>query len=127
MTIRGDAGETKISHNDPKVGATHKYEITKAPGYGVAAVREDGTVRVCANEGVAGDDIMEVTVTDIADPTRTQTVKIPILIADGDPPDDCDVNNFGGEGGGCCDTRRGAGGSIPLAMLVLLVLRRRRK
>lgn len=127
MTVRGDAGETKIAHNDPKAGVTHKFEITKAPGYGKAAVREDGTVRVCTDKGVAGDDIMEVTVSDIADPTRTITVKIPIIIADGNPPDECDVNDFGGEGGGCCDTRRSAGGSLPLAMVVLLVLRRRRK
>jgi uncharacterized protein (TIGR03382 family) len=70
---------------------------------------------------------MEVTVSDLADPTRAITMKIPIIITDGNPPDECDVNDFGGEGGGCCDTRRSAGGSLPLAMAVLLVLRRRRK
>jgi uncharacterized protein (TIGR03382 family) len=127
MTVRGDAGETKIAHNDPRTTATHTFEITKPPGYAKAAVREDGTVRVCANKDVAGDDVMEVTVSDTADPTRTLTVKIPIIIADGSPPDSCDVDDFGGDGGGCCDTRRSAGGSIPLALVVLLVLRRRRK
>jgi uncharacterized protein (TIGR03382 family) len=127
MTVRGDAGEAKITHNDPKEGVTHKFEITKQPGYGKAAVSDEGVVRVCANDDVAGDDTLEVTVSDMADPTRTITIKLPILIADGSPPDDCDPTDFGGDNGGCCDTRRGAGGSIPLAMLVLLVLRRRRK
>ena len=128
MTIRGDAGETLIAHNDPKAGVTHKFEITKQPGYGMAAVREDGTLRVCANKDVAGDDIVEVTVSDTMDPTRAIMVRVPVIIMDGSPPDDCDPTNFGGEeGGGCCDTRRGAGGSIPLALVVLLALRRRRK
>ncbi|HEY5926568.1 MAG TPA: trypsin-like serine protease, partial [Kofleriaceae bacterium] len=124
MTTRGDAGETKIEHNDPKTGATHTFAITKPPGFGKAAVRDDGTVRVCADKGVAGDDALEVTVSDGADPTRAIVVKVPIVIADATPPDSCDEKNFGGEGGGCCDTRRGAGGSIPLALFVLLVLRR---
>ncbi|HEY5950705.1 MAG TPA: trypsin-like serine protease [Kofleriaceae bacterium] len=127
MVTRGDGGETKIEVNDPKAAAKHTFSITKMPGYGTAAVRDDGTVRVCAAKDVAGDDVMEVTVADSADATRALVVKIPILIADGDPPDSCDVNDFGGDGGGCCDTRRGAGGSIPLALFVVLVLRRRRK
>ena len=127
MTTRGDAGETKIEHNDPKLGVTHKFAITKPPGYGKAAVRDDGTVRVCADRGIAGDDGLEVTVSDGADPTRAMTVAIKIIIADASPPDSCDETQFGGDDGGCCDTRRKAGGSIPLALAVLLVLRRRRK
>jgi endonuclease G len=126
--VRGDGAETKIEHNDPKPGVTHKFEITKQPGYATAKVREDGTVRVCASKDVAGDDALEVTVSDGADPARALVVRVPIIIQDGSPPDSCDLNNFGGEeGGGCCDTRRGAGGSIPLALFVALVLRRRRK
>ncbi|HEX5059241.1 MAG TPA: trypsin-like serine protease [Kofleriaceae bacterium] len=127
MTIRGEGAETKIAHNDPKMGVTHKFEITKPPGFGKAAVRDDGTLRVCPNKDVAGDDIVEVTVSDTADTTRAITLKVPIVIADGSPPDSCDVNDFGGDGGGCCDTRRSAGGSIPLGLVVLLALRRRRK
>jgi uncharacterized protein (TIGR03382 family) len=127
-TTRGDAGEAKITHNDPKAAAEHTFEITKQPTFGMAAVREDGTVRVCTDPGVAGDDAVEVTVTDKADPTRKMTVRIPVLIANSETaPDSCDPMDFGGDGGGCCDTRRSAGGSIPLAMMLLLVLRRRRK
>lgn len=124
--VRGDAGETVIEPNDPK-STKHTYEITKQPGYGMAAVRDDGTVRVCVDPGVTGQDATEVTITDKTDPSRALTVVVPITIEDGEPPDRCDVNDFGGDGGGCCDTRRSAGGSIPLAMVVLLVMRRRRK
>lgn len=124
--LRGDAAETKIEPNDPK-SSEHAFEITKQPGYAKAAVRADGTVRVCADPGVVGRDSLEVTVTDKGDPGRKLALTIPIDIVDGEPPDSCDVNAFGGEGGGCCDTRRSAGGSIPLAMVVLLALRRRRK
>jgi secreted trypsin-like serine protease len=125
--VRGDGAETKIEHNDPKPGVKHKFEITKQPGYGTAKVRDDGTVRVCAQTGVAGDDQLEVTISDVSDPTRALALRVPITIQDGSPPDSCDVNDFGGEDGGCCDTRRSAGGSIPLALFVALVLRRRRK
>jgi uncharacterized protein (TIGR03382 family) len=127
MVVRGHGGETKIAHNDPKLGVMHTFEITKQPGYGTAAVRDDGTLRVCANKDVAGDDVVEVAVSDSTDPTRKLSLKVPVIIADGDPDDECDPTDFGGDGGGCCDTRRSAGGSIPLAMVVLLVLRRRRK
>jgi len=127
MMTRGEAGETKIVHNDPKASVTHKFEITKQPGYGMAAVRDDGTVRVCPLKDVVGDDALEVTVSDAADPMRALVVKIKIVIADGSPPDSCDVNDFGGDGGGCCDTRRSASGSLPLGLVVLLALRRHRK
>ncbi len=124
--LRGDAGETVIEPNDPK-STKHGYAITQQPGHGTAAARDDGTVRVCADPGFTGQDATEVTITDKADPSRALTVVVPITIEDGEPPDSCDVNDFGGDGGGCCDTRRSAGGSIPLAMVVLLVMRRRRK
>jgi len=127
MVVQGDAGETQIMHNDPKPGVDHSYEITKPPGYATAKVRDDGLVRVCAMKGVIGADTMEVTVSDKSDPDRKLVVKIPVLIADGSPPDECDVNAFGGDSGGCCDTRRSASGSLPLSLVVLLVLRRRRK
>jgi hypothetical protein len=126
MTVRGNAGETLIAHNDPKPGVEHVFEIAQAPGFGTAAVRGDGLVRVCARGDVAGDDVVIVSVSDKADPTRKLDVRIPIVIADGEPADDCDVNDFGDEGG-CCDTRRSSSGSIPLALAVLLVLRRRRQ
>ena len=128
MTTRGEAGETKVEHNDPKPGVTHKFAITKQPGFGKAAVSDDGTVRVCPDAAVQGDDAVEVTVSDASDPMRAIAMTIKIVIAAGDPPDSCDPTDFGGsDGGGCCDTRRSAGGSLPLAMVVLLVLRRRRK
>ncbi len=128
MAPRGEAAETKIAHNDPKMGATHTFTITKPPSYGKAAVRDDGTLRVCTDPGVTGQDRIEVTVADKADANRKLTLNIPIAIVDAESaPDSCNPNDFGDEGGGCCDTRRKAGGSIPLAMAVLLVLRRRRK
>ncbi len=124
--VGGDAGETMVQHNDPKSGAMHTYEITTAPMYAKAAVREDGLVRVCGAPGIVGGDELIVTVTDTADPTRSLPAKVSILMQEGDATD-CDPEAFGDDGGGCCDTRRSAGGSIPLALVVLLVLRRRRK
>lgn len=123
--VRGDAGETVIEPNDPK-SSSHSYEITLQPAQGMAAVNDDGRVRVCADPAATGQDATEVTITDKADPARALTVRVPIAIEDGEAPASCDVNDFG-DGGGCCDTRRSAGGSIPLAMVVLLAMRRRRK
>ena len=124
--VRGGGGETVIEPNDPK-STEHGYAVTRQPGHGMAAVRDDGTVRVCADPAYTGEDTAEVMVTDKANPARALPVVVPITIDDGDPPDECDVNDFSGDGGGCCDTGRSSGGSIPLAMAVLLVLRRRRK
>jgi secreted trypsin-like serine protease len=126
MATRGRGTETTISANDPKAGAKHTYAITAQPSYGTAAVSSAGVVRVCPRKDVVGDDAVVVSVSDSADPSRTVSLKIPVLIADGDPDDDCDPTDFGG-GGGCCDTRRSAGGSIPLALFVLVTLRRRRR
>jgi endonuclease G len=127
MTTRGEGGETKITPNDPKAGVKHTFAVTKQPGYGKAAVSSDGTVRVCPDKGVMGDDAVEVTVSDASDPMRAIAMTIKVVIAAGDPPDSCDPMDFGGDGGGCCDTRRSASGSLPLGLVVLLVLRRRRK
>jgi secreted trypsin-like serine protease len=126
MATRGRGTETTISANDPKAGAKHTYAIAAQPSYGTAAVSSAGVVRVCPRKDVVGDDAVVVSVSDSADPSRTVSLKIPVLIADGDPDDDCDPTDFGG-GGGCCDTRRSAGGSIPLALFVLVTLRRRRR
>lgn len=123
--VRGHAAESQIVANDPK-STSHTYAITQAPAYGTAAVRDDGLVRVCTNDGVAGDDLIVVTVTDKNDPTRSLAVPMKILIADGDPGSDCDPEDFG-DAGGCCDAGRNAGGSIPLALGVLVALRRRRR
>ncbi len=129
--IRGNAGETHIEHNDPH-STEHTYAIKTAPMYGTAKVRDDGQVRVCTNDNVSGGDSMVVTVTDKKDPTRAEDVKINILINDGDPGSNCDVEAFGdggGDGGGCCDSGRSAGGALPLSagVLALLVRRRRRR
>lgn len=125
--VGGDPGETQVEHNDPKPATEHTYEITTPPMHAKAAVREDGLLRVCGARGVVGGDEVVVTVTDKADPTRTLTAKVGVLVQEGEGADDCDPEAFGDDGGGCCDTRRSAGGSIPLGLAVLLVLRRRRK
>lgn len=122
--VRGHAAETMIEANDPK-STDHTFKIITQPGYGTAAIRDDGRLRVCTNDAVAGDDFMVVEVTDTKDPTRTLTLRMPIIIEDGDPGSDCDPEDF--EGGGCCDAGRSAGGSLPLGLGVLLVLRRRRR
>lgn len=121
--VRGHAAETMIVANDPK-STSHTFKITTPPGYGTAAVRDDGRVRVCTNEGVAGDDVLVVEVADTQDPTRKLSIRMPILIEDGDPGAGCDPEDFGDDGG-CCDAGRTAGGSLPLGLGVLLVLRRR--
>jgi secreted trypsin-like serine protease len=90
MATRGRGSETTIAANDPKAGAKHTYEIASQPGYGTAAVNSSGVVRVCPNKDVIGDDALVVNVSDAADPSRTVALKIPVVIADGDPEDDCD-------------------------------------
>ena len=62
--IRGDAAEGLIIHNDPK-SDSHTFAITTQPTKGAAAVRSDGSIRVClgadATPGV--DESVVVTVT----------------------------------------------------------------
>ncbi len=128
MATRGVGSETKITPNDPKTGAKHTFTIATQPGHGTAAVSATGVVRVCPKADVIGDDSLVVDITDAADSSRSMALKIPILIADGEPDDDCDPTDFGSSGG-CCDTRHGASGaagSIPLALFLALALRRRR-
>jgi len=125
-TIRGNGGETHIDHNDPK-SDSHSYTILTEPMYGKAKVRDDGQVRVCTNNDVAGGDSMVVTVTDKKDPTRAENVKINIFIQDGTPGSNCDVADFDDGGGGCCDSGRNAGGSLPLGFAVLAIVVRRRR
>ncbi|MBA3455557.1 MAG: serine protease [Deltaproteobacteria bacterium] len=122
--VRGHAAETRIIANDPK-STSHSYKIVTQPGYGTAAIRDDGRLRVCTNDSVAGDDVVVVEIADSKDPTRVLTLRMPIIIEDGDPGSGCDPEDF--EGGGCCDAGRSAGGSLPLGLGVLLVLRRRRQ
>ncbi len=124
--VRGNAAETVIEANDPKTDQ-HTYAITTPPGHGTAKIRADGTLRVCTDPGVAGQDAMTVSITDANDPARALSVKIPITIEDGTPGESCSVDAFGDgvDSGGCCDSGRSAGGAIPLSILVLLVLRRR--
>jgi len=126
--VRGTPGETQIEANDPKT-EDHVYAIATQPQYGVAAISDRGVLRVCPNKDVVGGDNVKVTVTDAADPTRTITINVGVLIEDGDPDDDCDPMAFGddGGGGGCCDTRRSASGALPLALFVAFGLRRRRR
>jgi len=123
--VRGNPEETTIVHNDPK-SKSHTFEITTPMTYGMAAVRNDGRVRVCPNNDVAGGDSFVVTVTDKNDSTRSATVKIPVTITDGDAGENCDVNAFG-DGGGCCDSGRSAGGAMPLSLGILAFLIRRRR
>jgi secreted trypsin-like serine protease len=123
--VRGNAAETMIEANDPK-STSHTYKVITQPGYGVAAIRNDGRLRVCTNDSVAGDDVVVVEVADTKDPTRVISLRMPITIDDGDPGSDCDPEDFGSDGG-CCDAGRSAAGSLPLGLGVLLLLRRRRR
>jgi secreted trypsin-like serine protease len=125
VAVRGHAGETKITHNDPK-SKDHSFEILTQPFAGTAAVRSDGRVRVCTKDDIVGADSVVVAVTDKNNPARVAEIKIPITAEDGDPGSNCDPNDFG-DGGGCCDSGRSAGGAVPLALGVLAMLRRRRR
>ena len=123
--VRGHAGETQISHNDPK-SKDHSYAIAVQPVAGTAAVSSGGRVRVCTKNDIVGPDSVVVTVTDKKDTKRTADIKIAITSEDGDPGENCDPNDFG-DGGGCCDSGRSAGGAMPLSLGVLAVLLRRRR
>lgn len=133
LGIRGDAAESSITHNDPKAGAAHKFEIMTQPMKGQAAVSADGVIRVClAQDATPGDtDSVVVKVSDTADPNRSVTSRLKISVAANEPVSGtCDPQAFGagGDGGGCCDSGgRGVGGSALLSLIALVVLRRRRK
>jgi endonuclease G len=129
MMERGSADETMITANDPN-STSHTYAIKTQPMNGSAAVRADGTVRMCADPGVAGSDAVVVTVTDATNPARAVDMTIPVTIADTtSPASSCDANAFGSGtgGGGCCDSGGGAPGTaIPLAIALAALLGRRR-
>ncbi len=125
VAVRGQAAETSIEVNDPR-GEEHAFAISVPPARGVAKVRDDGRVRLCADPAAEpGDDALTVTVTDRDDRARALDVRIPITVQGGQADEECSVDDF--DGGGCCDAGRGAGGSLPLAIGVLAVLRRRRR
>jgi secreted trypsin-like serine protease len=132
MAIHGDAAETTITANDPK-SDSHTYAVTTQPAMGTAAVRADGTVRVCVDPAApAGADTVGVTITDSTNAARALEMTIPIAILDGQAGKDCDPNAFGADtgkdGGGCCSTGGGNARGIPLALgVAALVLRRRRR
>ena len=131
LAIRGDAGEARIIHNDPK-GTAHNFAITTQPMKGQAAVRADGQLRVCVNpDAIPGDtDSVVVTVTDANDPTRSVAKSFTVSVAANEPESGpCDPMAFGAEeGGGCCDSGgQGAGGAGLLSLFALVMLRRRRR
>lgn len=124
--VRGHGAETSIRVNDPKT-RKHKLSIAAQPSRGVAAVRDDGRVRVCIDPAAApGDDAVTVKIADSADAARALEVRIPVTVEDGEPDvEDCSADDF--EGGGCCDSGRSSRGSLPLALGVVVILRRRRR
>jgi len=122
--VRGHAAEAAIDANDPK-SDEHAFAITKQPMYGKAAVRDDGTLRVCTDPGVVAADKLELSITDRNDPARVLTFTIALDITEGEPGGSCDVDDF--ESGGCCDSGRSAGGSIPLALVLAVLLTRHRR
>ena len=122
--VRGHAAEADIDTNDPK-SDDHAFAITRQPMYGKAAVRDDGKLRVCTDPGVVAMDKVELSITDKNDATRVLTYSIPLEITEGEPGEDCDVDDFAS--GGCCDSGRSAGGSIPLALVLAVLLTRHRR
>ncbi|HWO25575.1 MAG TPA: trypsin-like serine protease [Kofleriaceae bacterium] len=122
--VRGRGAETSIRVGDPKT-KKHTFSVVEPPSRGAAKVRDDGRVRVCIDpEAAPGDDAVTVKIADRARAARAVSVRIPVVVEDGEPEPDCSVDDF--EGGGCCDSGRGGRGSIPLALGVLAALRRRR-
>jgi secreted trypsin-like serine protease len=126
VAVRGDGGTTQIHVNDPG-SDSHSFEITTPPAHGMAKVRSDGAVRVCADpDATPGDDALTVTITDTKHIGRALPLTIKIQIDDGTPGPVCDLDDF--DTGGCCDSRGRSSGTVPLALAVLaLVLRRRRR
>src|SRR5262245_61843655 len=59
--VRGQGGETMIAANDPK-SHDHTFALTTPPAHGIAKVRDDGRVRVCADPTATGADSLTVTV-----------------------------------------------------------------
>jgi endonuclease G len=125
MAVRGDAGETMITADDPKADS-HTFTIVTPPAHGIANVRGDGRVRVCTDPTATGSDSVTV---NIANGARALSLTIPIAIADGSGSGSCDVTKFSvpENGGGCCSGAGGDAGSIPMALGVLAVVLRSRR
>ena len=121
----GNAGETFITDGDP-TSTSHTYAITTPPAMGTANVRDDGRVRVCTDPAASGSDSVVVTVTDAMNTTRAVPLTIPIVIANGTPGSNCDVDTFS-VGGGCCDAGGDPVGTLVLSMIVPFGLHRRRR
>lgn len=121
--VRGGAAETTIEANDPK-SDSHTFAIKTQPAYGTAKVLDDGRIRVCTNNDVAGLDQVTVSITDANDASRSIFFTMPITIEDG-TPESCSLDDF--DDGGCCSASHSATGSIPLALAMLGILRRRRR
>lgn len=122
---RGGPADTRIDANDP-MSSTHSYAITTQPKYGKAAVHNDGSLRVCTDPDVTGDDRLTVTITDSAHPDRQLLIVMPIAIENSDSPGTCNLDDFG-DGGGCCSSTGHPGGSLALGAAVLALVQRRRR
>ncbi|HEY4181533.1 MAG TPA: trypsin-like serine protease [Kofleriaceae bacterium] len=127
---RGGAADTMVDANDP-MSSKHTFEITAQPMYGMAAVHNDGSLRVCTSPDVTGKDSVTVTITDSSDPSRKLLIVMPIVIEDAASPSSCNIDDFGGDGGGCCSSSGHPAGSLALSLGVLAAIdrssRRRRR
>ena len=124
--VPGGGGDTRIVVHDPRSN-DHRLEITTPPAQGMAKVRGDGALRVCADPAAGpSSDSLTVTITDTKHAGRALTLTIPITIETGTATGPCDLDAFADDGG-CCDAGGRSGGALPLALGVLaLILRRRR-
>jgi uncharacterized protein (TIGR03382 family) len=124
--VPGGGGDTRITVHDPR-SADHRLEITTPPAHGIAKVRGDGALRLCADAAaVPGNDALTVTITDTKHAGRALTITIPIAIEAGTATGACNLDDFASDGG-CCDAGGASGAAMPLALGVLALLRRRRR
>ncbi len=114
-------GSTTIAANDP-ASDKHTFAITTMPANGMAAVRDDGEVKVCPT--AAGDDSLVVTITDSTNPMRTLAVTVKYTATAA--ASKCSLDGFAGDDGGCCSGGRGRTGSAMLAIGLGVILLRRR-
>ncbi|MEO7730878.1 MAG: trypsin-like serine protease, partial [Kofleriaceae bacterium] len=124
--VPGGGGDTKIIVHDPRSN-DHRLEITTPPAQGMAKVRGDGALRVCADAAAGpGSDTLTVTITDTKHAGRALRLTIPITIEAGTATGPCKLDDFASDGG-CCDAGGASGGAIPLALGVLVLALRRRR
>jgi MYXO-CTERM domain-containing protein len=121
----GDGGETEIEVNDP-LSEEHTFDIPEQPAFGLAAVKDDGRVRYCANPDFTGEDTVGVAIADASNPDRRLIHLVKVNVSDGEPPDDCSLEFASG---GCCSTgtRPELGAALPFIVVGGVLLRRRRK